>query len=196
MMNRELARIARIHGKVGYLSLRARFVPQAVKGRRAHPPKAERVWLQRINKKEMRLAIKSALAATLDKRLVSARGHKSEKEPPIIIVDDFENVKKTKEAESILEKVIGNAEMERAKEKKVRAGVGKLRGRKYRKKKGPLIILSKECNALKSSRNIPGVDVTSADSISIEHLAPGAHAGRLTVITKSALQKLEELYAN
>src|SRR3989338_6365349 len=51
MMNKEMARISRIHGKVGYLAFRARIVAQAVKGRKAHPPKAEKIWSQKINKK-------------------------------------------------------------------------------------------------------------------------------------------------
>lgn len=192
MMNKEMARIARIHGKVGYMAFRARFVPQAVKGRRAHPPKAEKVWLQKINAKELQLAIKSALAASADKELVRSHGHLFDKELPIIIIDDFENVKKTKDVEKILETVIGAAELARAEKKKVRAGKGKMRGRKYKKPKGPLLILSKQCDAIKAAGNIPGVDTVVADSLSIEALAPGARAGRLTVLTKSALQKLGE----
>src|SRR3989344_4281142 len=44
MMNKETSRMPRIHGKVGYLAMRARFAPHAVKGRRAHPPVAEKIW--------------------------------------------------------------------------------------------------------------------------------------------------------
>ncbi len=193
MMNKEMARIARIHGKVGYMAMRARFVPQAVKGRRAHPPKAERIWLQKINNKELQLAIKSAIAAAADRNLVIARGHRFEKDVPIIFVDNLENVKKTKEMEDILEKIIGT-ELQRAKGKKIRAGKGKMRGRKYRKRKGPLMVFSRQCDALKAARNIPGVDVAVADNLDIELLAPGAQAGRLLIATKSALQRLSEIY--
>jgi len=192
MMNKEMARIARIHGKIGYMAMRARFVPQAVKGRRAHPPKAEKIWMQKINAKELQLAIKSALAATADKELVKSRGHLFEKELPIIFIDDFENVKKTKDVKKILLAVVGHAELARAEKKKIRAGKGKMRGRKYKKRKGPLLIFSKQCDAIKAARNIPGVDVSTADGINIELLASGTHAGRLTVLTKSALQKLGE----
>lgn len=196
MMNKEMARIARIHGKVGYMAMRARFVPQAVKGRRAHGPKAERVWLQKINAKELQLAIRSALAATANKELVSKRGHIFEKEVPIIIVDDFENLKKTKDVEHILDAVIGTAEMERAEKKKVRAGRGKMRGRKYKRRKGPLLIFSKPCAAIKAARNIAGVDVVTADKLDIQMLAPGTRAGRLAILTKAALQKLGEQTSN
>ena len=90
MMNRETARIARIHGRVGYLTFRARIVPQATKGRKAHPPKAEKVWAQKINKKENIFAIKSALAASSNTKLVEKR-HKIKKlDLPVIVVNDFE----------------------------------------------------------------------------------------------------------
>ena len=77
MKNREIARMARIHGKgPPSLVLTARFVPQARKGRETHPPKIEKIWSQKINDKERKLAIRSAIAATALKDLVIARGHK------------------------------------------------------------------------------------------------------------------------
>src|SRR3990167_6227548 len=72
MMNKEMSRIPRIHGKVGYMAWRARVAPHAVKGRRAHPPKVAKVWLQKVNKKEKMLAIKSALASTVDNTLLAS----------------------------------------------------------------------------------------------------------------------------
>ena len=68
MMGKEMARMPRIHGKTPpHLSMSARFVPQARGGRLAHPPKVEKVWEQKINKKEKRIAIISALSATSKK---------------------------------------------------------------------------------------------------------------------------------
>src|SRR3989304_5307995 len=75
MKNRETARMARIHGEGSPgLIMTARFVPQARKGRAAHPPKVEKIWSQKLNYKERRLAIKSAIAATALKDLVVKRG--------------------------------------------------------------------------------------------------------------------------
>jgi large subunit ribosomal protein L4e len=190
MMNREMARIARIHGKVGYLAYRARVVPQAVKGRKAHPPKAEKIFEKKINKKENEAAIRSALAATANPELVNNRGHViSTKELPIIVVDSLENMKKTKDVKSFLEKVMKD-EMKRCSLKKIRPGKGKARGRKYRKKKGPLIIVSGECPLLKAAKNIPGLDAVRLGELNIELLAPGTQAGRLTILTKGVLEKL------
>ena len=52
MQMRDMARLPRLHGTSPHLSWRARKVPQAVKGRKAHPPKVEKIWYQKINKKE------------------------------------------------------------------------------------------------------------------------------------------------
>jgi len=190
MMNREMSRLPRIHGG-GYLQWRARFAPHAVKGRRAHPPKSTKKWELKINKKEEMLAIKSAIAASANLKLVHAHGYKTVKEVPIVVSDDFENIQKTKELYNALNKIGLEKEVERIKEKKVRAGKGKMRGRKYKKKKGILIVVSQDCNLLKAGKNI--ADVATVDDLNIALLAPGGDAGRLIVFTKSSLKKLAAL---
>ncbi|MBI4014516.1 MAG: 50S ribosomal protein L4 [Candidatus Aenigmarchaeota archaeon] len=192
MMNKEMARISRIHGKVGYLAMTARVVVQAVKGRRGMPPRAEKIWTKKINRKEMAAAIKSLIAATASKEMVKARGHRYVNELPVVIVNDFENVSKAKEIHALLEKILGKEEMERCSERKVRAGRGKTRGRKYKVKAGPLLIFSKHCPAMRASAALPGVASATASSVSADILAPGAQPGRLTVYTQSALEELKK----
>lgn len=191
MMNKEMSRIPRIHGKVGYMAWRARVAPQAVKGRRAHPPKAEKIWTQKINQHEKMLAIKSALAASADRQLLTSRGHTTTS--PIIFVDEFENIKHTKTVHRLLGKIAAK-ELERSGKKKVRAGRGKMRGRRYTKKKGPLLIVSKNCPALKASRNIPGIDAVPLTNLNAEILAPGTQAGRMIITTRAAMEKLQEKF--
>lgn len=189
MMNKEMSRMPRIHGKVsGHMAWRARFAPQTVKGRRAHPPKAEKVWLQKINVKEKRLAIRSALAAS-----ASSLARRMVDNSPIIFVNDFENVKKTKDVISALALVMPK-ELDRCSVIKVRAGKGKLRGRKYKKRKGPLIVVSKNCTLIKAARNIAGIDAVSAGNVNAELLAPGAQAGRVLVVTEAALGELQKRF--
>lgn len=191
MMNKEMSRLPRIHGKVGYMAWRARVAPQAVKGRRAHPPKAQKIWLQKINQNERRLAMISALAASSDPKLLKMRGHSFA--GPIIFTDDFDNLKSTKTIYGLIEK-IASAELARTEKKKVRAGKGKMRGRRYSRKKGPLVLLAKNCPAIKASRNIPGVDATSISNMNVELLAPGTQAGRLIITTKSTLNELQKKF--
>ena len=198
MICREMARIPRIHGRGAEytpLYMEARVVPQARKGRRAHPPKVEKKWAQKINKKEYKLALKSAIAACACSELVKQRGHRYDGVVPIVVVDDFENLNKTKDVEKTLLSLGLEKELQRAKQKKIRAGRGKMRGRRYKRKKSLLIVTSSaDCNVVKAARNLPGVDVASYEQLNANLLAPGAHPGRLMLITQSALKKLGELY--
>jgi large subunit ribosomal protein L4e len=195
MMNIETARMKRIHGGPPNLSMAARFVAQSTKGRLAHPPKVEKIWWQKINKKERILAIKSAIAATAIKEIVIKRGHiVNNIDLPIVVEDNVQDFKKTKEVKAFLEKVGLKAEMERAKEKKIRAGKGKARGRKYKKKKSVLFVVSEDRGISKALKNIPGSDFAIVNNLNAELLAPGTHAGRLTIWTESAIRKLGELY--
>lgn len=168
------------------------IVPGTVGGRRSHPPKAEKIWWKNINKKERKKAIRSAIAATVDKELVVKRGHKVTGDYPLIIDSAIENVDKTKKAKDVLVKLRLDKELIRCGQKKIRAGKGKIRGRKYKKKKGPLIVVSKECKLMKSASNIPGIDVCEVKNINTELLAPGAVPGRLTLWSKGAVELLEK----
>ena len=194
MMGREMARMPRLHGKIpGWQMYRARNVPQAVKGRAAHPPKTEKVWVQKINKKERRLAIKSAIAATADKKLVDSRGHKIKdvKELPIIVSDDVAGLKKTSEVKKFLAAVgLGN-EIKRIEKKKALGRKKASRGRKYKKKIGPLIVVTNDKGIGRSIENITGVHATRVSNLSVEMLSPGGVPGRLTIFTKGAIEKLK-----
>jgi large subunit ribosomal protein L4e len=172
----------------------AALAPCVVGGRRAHPPKVEKNWKEKINKKEKLLARYSAIAATSDKDIVTKRGHKFDNKLtlPVIIDDKFEKIKKTKELIEILEKIGVYTDVIRSKNgKHIRAGKGKTRGRKYRIPKSILIVSTKN-HLEKSSNNLCGVDITKPNQLNIEHLAPGGDAGRLILLTTSALKELGE----
>jgi large subunit ribosomal protein L4e len=171
---------------------RAALAPCVVGGRRAHPPKAERVWKEKINKKENKLAKKSALAATAQKELVIKRGHKFDEKitVPIVVEDTFEKIKKTKDLIKSLEKIgIYDDILRSVNGKHIRAGKGKTRGRKYKRPKSVLIVSTNDF-IIKSSNNLTGVDAVKPDQINIDHLAPGGDPGRLAIFTKSALKEV------
>ena len=73
---------------------------------------------------------------------------------------------------------------------KIRAGKGKSRGRKYKKKKGILIVIKDDFGILKASRNIPGTDIIKIENLSINALAPSGSSGRLILWTQSAINEL------
>jgi large subunit ribosomal protein L4e len=186
------ARVPRRKGQ-GYRSAsHGAFIPFAVGGRRTHPPEAAKTPLEKINKKERRLAIQSAVAATARSQLVRERGHRFEvDEFPIVTVDDFQNVQSTQEAEDILTKLGLWTDVIRVKNgRKFRGGNARRRGRKYRKPVGPLIVIAEDGGIRKAARNIPGVTVRYVSKLNAEDLAPGTQPGRLTVWTKSAINAL------
>ncbi len=166
------------------------IVASTVGGRRAHPPKAERVLAKAINIKERRKAIRSALAATVTKDAVKTRGHRIPDSFPFIISSSLEKIKTTKDATKALEKLEFTDELIRSSIKKVRAGKGKGRGRRYKRRVGPLIVVSKTCPLIKAATNIPGVDVLEVNHLNAASLAPGGHAGRLTLYTEAAIERI------
>ena len=176
---------------------KAAFIPQAIGGRRAHPPRAQKNYHEKINKKEGRFAIRSALAATVNKDLVGKRGHKIENIPqlPLVVDDELSAIKKTKETREIFKALGLHDDLARAKNgKKIRAGKGKLRGRKYKTTKGPLFVVAKDQGIGLGARNHAGVDIVAANNLNVELLAPGTHPGRLTIFTKSAIELLGGLF--
>jgi len=172
----------------------AGIIPGVRGGRQAHPPKSEKILIKRINKKELEKALKSAIAMTTSKELVTDRGHNLDgvKAIPLVVDDNIGDIKKTKEAFTALTALGLEKELGRVSLKKVRSGKGKARGRKYKKKRGPLVVLPKKKKGTGLS-NIIGVDVTPANELGMKALAPGATGGRLTIWTKSSLKDLEEM---
>ncbi|MHA1738483.1 MAG: 50S ribosomal protein L4 [Candidatus Heimdallarchaeota archaeon] len=195
---RGAARTPRSHGRRTHSAQRGALVNYAVGGRVAHPPRTEKKIVERINKKERRLAIRSAIAATCDKELVLQRGHKAESFElvPIVFEDAIhDKIVKTKEAVELLTKIGLITDIERAKNgRHVRAGKGKLRGRKYRNPVGPLFVVDRQSNFCNAVRNLPGVEIVNVEFLNAEMLAPGTHPGRLTVWMEKTLKRVNEMY--
>ncbi len=167
--------------------------PGVVGGRRAHPPRPWKDWSMKINRKERLKARNSALSALHDPEVVMARGHKFDKKLtlPVVIEDDIENLEKTAEAVDFLKKLGVYEDIERARNgRKVRAGRGKMRGRRYKMPKSFLFVISNPGSKGKAFRNLPGVDIISPRQLSPEVLAPGGDPGRLTLFSAKAFDEL------
>lgn len=191
-----VSRVPRVKGSGYSAGGKGAFIPHAVGGRITHPPRTEKRIIKKINAKERRKATKSAIAATGLKELVEKRGHLISRIPeiPVIVEDGLEGLKSSKEVKDFFSKLGLSEDVERAEITKIRAGKGTLRGRKYRKKKSVLIVISEDKGLSTGSGNFQGVDVVKADNLGVEHLAPGTHYGRLTVYTKSAIKILSERF--
>lgn len=176
---------------------RAVLAPMTRGGRLAHPPRVEKVVRERINQREKVRAVASAIAATGSPDLVRLRGHLFEREVlPIVVDDQALSIVRTSDARSLLRNLGVFADVERARDKtRIRAGKGKMRGRRYVSPKSLLIVVHDEkLDAYKAFRNLPGVDVVPASMLSIIHLAPGGVPGRLTIYTKTALEVIRKRF--
>ena len=186
------ARLPRLKNRRVIMAGRVAGVSQAVGGPRAHPPKTSKNLVKKINSKEKTKAILSALSATANKALVDMRGHKFPEnlEFPLVVDNSLEKLNKTNKVYDFLESIGLNQDVSRAKDSKsFRAGKGKMRSRKYKKRKSVLFVLGDNSN-YKSFKNLEGVDVVSANDVTVTDLAPGTHAARLTVFSEDAIKKL------
>ena len=168
-------------------------VPFAKGGRRAHPIKSEKVIEKKINKKTKKLSIISAISASGDEYWVLKRGYNIDNIPelPLVIDDKIQTIKKTERMHSILCNLGFREELVKIKgSRKIRSGKGKVRGRKYKNKKGILIIIKDDFGIVNASRNISGTDVIKYENVSIDNLAPGGVSGRLILWSQSAFSEL------
>ena len=170
------------------------LAPNTVSGRRAHPPKVERIWDKKLNTKERRKALRSALAATMHRSIVATRGHILPKEFPFILSNDVENIKKTKDVIELLYALGFKDELDRTKEKIHRAGKGKNRGRPYKVKKSILFVVSKKCDLNMAAANVSGIDIVTPNHLNAELLAPGCSIGRLTLYTEGAIDEIAKKF--
>ena len=185
---RGVSRVPRLkEGRTGAQS------PGCVGGRRAWPPLVAKIWDKKMNKKERALARRSAISALKEHELVKARGHRFQENLslPVIVEDKFEEVDTTHEVLDILHDLGVYDDIARAKDGiKVRAGKGKMRGRRFRRPKSLLIVVKELKGLERGARNLPGVDLCTVAQLNTELLAPGGVPGRLTIISEGALKTL------
>lgn len=163
--------------------------PNTKGGVRAHPPRVEH-WnkFKKINKKEMEIAFISALSASASSKLILKRYSNLNNEKvenlPLIVESGISKLK-TKELITSIKKILGENLFNVAIIKKtIRAGKGKLRGRKYKNNSGLLIVIGKE-DKIKTG----AFDVVNAKNLSINDLALGG-LGRLVIYTENAIKEI------
>jgi len=195
---RAVARIPRVGGSGTNRSGQGAFGNMCRKGRMFAPLKTWRRWHRKVNLKQRRHAVASALAASAIAPLVIARGHKISGVPniPCVVEDKIEGIEKTKDAIAFLKKVGAWEDIVRvAEHKSVRPGVGKIRSKRFKVRKGPLFIYSNEnVKLLQAVRNVPGVDICNVNRLNLKQLAPGGHLGRFIIWTQSAFQALNKVF--
>jgi len=162
------------------------------------PTKTWRRWHRKINVTQKRFALVSAVAASGVTALVMARGHRIDQLPEVPLVVDnkvIDNVDKTSKAIALLTSLKAYDDVEKVKNsKKLRAGKGKMRNRRFTQKKGPLVIYNEKGPLVKAFRNLPGVELCSVTRLNLLQLAPGGNFGRFCIWTKDAFERLDSIY--
>ena len=161
------------------------------------PTKVWRRWHVKVNQNQRRFAVVSALAASALPALVLARGHRIEEveEVPLVVSSAAESLKKTKEAVALLTSLGAYSDVLKvSSSRKLRAGKGKLRNRRHRQRRGPLVVYSEDNGIVRAFRNLPGVELVNVTRLNLLQLAPGGHLGRFVIWTESAFAKLDEVF--
>jgi len=165
--------------------------PNTKGGRRAHPPKpASMINTLKINKKEMKIALCSALTATTDSQIIQKRYAKLRETKidnvPLVVEDKLLKLK-TKELITTIEKILGKDIFNVAIKKKTkRAGQGTKRGRKYKSNAGMLLVIGKNEKAPANGK----IEIQKALEVSVSDLARGG-LGRLTMYSEKAIEELK-----
>lgn len=166
-------------------------------GRMFAPTKTWRKWHVKVNQNQRRFAVVSALAASALPSLVLARGHRIEhiEEVPLVVEDSAQSFTKTKQAVTLLKSLHAYTDVIKvSNSRKLRAGKGKLRNRRHRQRRGPLVVYNEDNGIVKAFRNLPGVELVNVRRLNLLQLAPGGHLGRFVIWTQSAFGLLDEVY--
>ncbi|KAL1914937.1 60S ribosomal protein uL4 [Calcarisporiella thermophila] len=194
---RAVARIPRVSGGGTHRAGQGAFGNMCRGGRMFAPTKTWRKWHVKTNQNQKRYATASALAASAIPSLVLARGHRIEEiaEVPLVVSDAAESLAKTKSAVALLQAVNAYRDVTKvSNSRKLRAGKGKLRNRRHRQRRGPLVVYSEDKGIVKAFRNIPGVELANVRRLNLLQLAPGGHLGRFIIWTQGAFALLDEIY--
>jgi large subunit ribosomal protein L4e len=191
-----IARLARARGEGFARAGQAAGVAGVRHGRVSHPPESWKRIYKKINIKEKQLALCSAIAATARKDIIENRGHKVENilNFPIVVSDDIESIKKTKDLRKTLTALGLGEELKRADfSQKPRSGIARRRHRRARSAVSVLIVVGNDEIIGRLSRSIPGIDIRQVKKLSVLDLSPGSKPGRLTIFSENAVKQLNDL---
>jgi large subunit ribosomal protein L4e len=179
------------------ISVKAAFGNMCRGGRMFAPTKTWRKWHVKVNQNQRRFATVSALAASALPSLVLARGHRIEEieEVPLVVGNAVESFHKTKEAVALLKSLRAYRDVVKvSNSRKLRAGKGKLRNRRHRQRRGPLVVYNEDGGIVKAFRNLPGVEIVNVRRLNLLQLAPGGHIGRFVIWTEGAFALLDDVF--
>lgn len=162
-------------------------VSSARGGRKPHSPRSEKNLFKKINKKELLIAFNSAFVGTIDENYLEKK-YNQKIQSGFVLNDDILKLK-TKDLLKLLRELFKEGSDKILKTKKVRAGKGKTRGRKYKSNAGLLLVISSK-QELKQT----GFDIVKVNDLKVSDLAPNGVPGRMTCYTQEAINEIGEKF--
>lgn len=134
------------------------------------------------------------MAATADEKIVARRYERLNKKKlsglPLVVESKIVSLK-AKDLISSLKKILGDVLFEVSlKQRSVRSGKGKMRGKKYKKNLGMLLVIG---NKEKLKTNL--IDIKNVKGLNVTDLANGG-IGRLTMYTEEAIKELGDKFTS
>ncbi|MFH1451597.1 MAG: 50S ribosomal protein L4 [archaeon] len=156
-------------------------------GRRPHAPKSDKNPFKKINKKELLIAFNSGFSGTVDSASLEKKfGRKINS--GFVFSSDVLSLK-TKEFLELMKKVFGDSYSGILKKKTIRAGIGKMRGRKYKSNAGLLFVVGSE-EVMKRK----GIEVVKVSDLRVSDLSPNGEPGRLACYSENAIKEISERF--
>ncbi|MAH06655.1 50S ribosomal protein L4 [Candidatus Pacearchaeota archaeon] len=164
----------------------AAIIPAARGGRRAHPPKNV-VSLKKINQRELKKVLFSALSYVADKDEVAKKYDSVDKisrELPLVVSDNVLKLKSKEFIES-LRNILGDLVGVGIQKSSVRSGIGKMRGRRHKVTSGLLLVVGSD-----EDKKVNGVEVVNTKDLIVSDLA--SNGARLVMFSEKAVKELED----
>ena len=134
-------------------------------GRRPHAPRSVKNLFKKINKREILIAFNSAISGTVDAKSLEKK-YGRETKSGFVFNDKILDIK-TSEFIKTMKVLFGDSFGSVLKHKSIRAGIGKMRGRKYKSNAGLLFVIG---NEEKMKRK--GIDVVNVGDLALKNLSP------------------------
>ena len=152
-------------------------------GRRPHAPRSEKNPFKKVNKKELLIAFNSALAGTINAKFLEKK-YGQKVESGFVFNDEILKIK-TKDFIACMKSVFGDAFSYVLKHKSIRAGIGKMRGRKYKSNAGLLFVIGND-----EKMKQKGIEIVNMKDLTIKDLSPNGEPGRLVCYTEKAISEI------
>ena len=156
-------------------------------GRRPHAPRSEKNPFKKINKKELLIAFNSAFAGTVDAKSLEKKYGRQVNSG--FVFDNKILNSKTKDFIIAMKKSFGDSFNGVLKKKSIRAGIGKMRGRKYKSNAGLLFVISKD-----EEMKRKGIEIVRVPDLKIKDLSPNGEPGRIVCYTENAIKEIGERF--